>query len=348
MNTVLGDTPYPALNNGLEAGDPFTPMIRAQSGDTVKVKIQSGAHEHEHNASVQGVKWLQSGSSHGEAPNSGWRNAQSDGISEQFTFTSPVVDTVGAPGGRTDRFYSVDMSQDGFWSGMWGLMRTYSSARNDLYTMPNGMRGNFIIGNANEFNGVCPRTAPVRSYDLTAAVANDILGNAVGATIVPGDLSATMHEGGPLDPAGGTLVYNPRPTAIQQFDLTDDAGNVIGTVGGQSGPLHDPTAMMLVRTSDLGADGKLRPGAPVEPVVLRAAAGECLEVTVRNNLPTVAPDLAGWWPPTWPGQAVPPWAPTPRGCPWWRRAGSGPSATTPVTSTSCRTRRGTAGRPTAG
>ena len=102
-----------------------------------------------------------------------------------------------------------------------------------------------------------------------------------------------------INPAGGTLVYNPRSTVLEH---------------GKSGPLHDPTAMLWVRTADLVArnpaaktclnkQGKLdptlstcpvmlKPGAPVEPVVLRVAAGECLGVRVRNRLPALVPDLA--------------------------------------------------------
>ncbi len=38
----------------------------------------------------------------------------------------------------------------------------------------------------------------------------------------------------------------------------------------------------------------LKAGAPVEPIVLRAAAGECMVVTLRNRLPAIAPDLAGY------------------------------------------------------
>jgi hypothetical protein len=39
---------------------------------------------------------------------------------------------------------------------------------------------------------------------------------------------------------------------------------------------------------------RLADTAPVEPLVLRANAGDCIEVTLRNRLPQVAPDLAGW------------------------------------------------------
>jgi hypothetical protein len=39
---------------------------------------------------------------------------------------------------------------------------------------------------------------------------------------------------------------------------------------------------------------KLKANAPVEPIVLRVAAGECLAITIRNRLPTIAPDLGGY------------------------------------------------------
>jgi hypothetical protein len=103
-----------------------------------------------------------------------------------------------------------------------------------------------------------------------------------------------------LNPNGGTLVYNPRETSVGL---------------NKTGALHDPTAMMLVKTADLVArnpadraclrNGRLDPtlpacpvmlkaGAPVEPLVLRATAGECMVVTLRNRLPAIAPDLAGY------------------------------------------------------
>ncbi|PFN87898.1 hypothetical protein COJ85_26975, partial [Bacillus sp. AFS076308] len=56
---------------------------------------------------------------------------------------------------------------------------------------------------------------------------------------------------------------------------------------------HDPTAILYVRKSDLDlVTGKLKPGVPVEPLVLRAAAGDCINTTLENRLPSVMPDLA--------------------------------------------------------
>ncbi|NIR44918.1 MAG: hypothetical protein GWN51_09160, partial [Gemmatimonadetes bacterium] len=76
---------------------------------------------------------------------------------------------------------------------------------------------------------------------------------------------------------GGTLVYNPR---------TENGG-----------PLHDPTAILYVRSADLGGNGKLKAGVPIEPLILRANAGDCVELTLRNKLPnfgTPMPDHDGF------------------------------------------------------
>jgi hypothetical protein len=73
---------------------------------------------------------------------------------------------------------------------------------------------------------------------------------------------------------GGTLVYNPRAN--------------------QGGQLHDPTAILYVRSTDLDANNQLLPGVPVEPLVLRANAGDCINLTLTNRLPEQPPDLDGF------------------------------------------------------
>ena len=266
----------------------------------MRVKIQAGGDEESHNATIHGTKWLQGGSGYGFAPDSGWRNAQHAGISEQFTFASPALSALNGLA-KSDQLWAVNNSEDGFWNGVWGLMRTYKNAQPNLTVLPNAAPLPFKLANSANFNGVCPKTAVNRLFDVSAVLVNDVLGNAVGATIVPTDGTQIMNVGAKnaagvsaLKPTGGTLVYNPRDTAI--------AGTVPRT-----GALHDPTAMMLVRTADLVArnpadrnciakGGRVDPtlpacpvmlkaGAPVEPIVLRAVAGECMVVTLRNRLP---------------------------------------------------------------
>ncbi|NIS76818.1 MAG: hypothetical protein GTO00_04180, partial [Deltaproteobacteria bacterium] len=328
----------PPLNSpkALEPGDPYTPMLRVQQGDIVKIKIQAGAHEHEHNATLHGVKWVQGNSGHGpNRPAGGWRAAQNAGISEQFNFSMPVsTDPAGEP--QEDYAYSIDASQDGWWSGTWGIIRSYETAPPDLYQIgPEGLQ----VNNGDAFIGACPDFVDndtqsgesdgipdnLRSYSVVAITANELLGNVLldsasnPVQIIPGDSSATMHVGGPLDPEGGTLVYNPRPTDIPAAANVDVPDQTFPRV---SGPLHDPTALLYVRLEDLepidaglracedqpargnrpfkpgvarvGCPVRLKAGAPVEPVILRANAGDCIQVTLFNRLPETAPDLAGY------------------------------------------------------
>jgi hypothetical protein len=310
LNTVLGSTPYPPLTGGLHLGDAFTPQLRVYSGDIVRIKIQSGATEHEHNATVHGVKWLQAGSGFGQALNSGWRASQNDGISEQFAFKVPVDTNVGAldENGMEDYAYTIDASQDGWWSGTWGVMRSHQEVQADLHVMPNNEDPNPPrIVNRRDFNGVCPADASLQEYTVVAVLANDVLGNPVGATIPAGgideQMTAAWQAGGRLDANGGTLVYNSRGS---------------GDPAQFNGPLHDPTAILYVLADDLepkpGFENeracedrgnnvgvlnaqcpvRLRPGAPIEPLVLRGAAGDCIEATLYNRLPAVVPDLAGY------------------------------------------------------
>jgi hypothetical protein len=303
-STVINGTKFPPpLNSGgVTAGDPFTPMMRTYSGDLVRVKIQAGGHEEEHNTTLHGMKWLNAGSGHGRAQNSGWRNAQAAGISEQFTLSAPVLADLSNLLGRADYAWSMDAGNDGWWSGMWGLLRNYTLPQANLFQLPG--KKPLIAANLLAFTlpaaerqqqggslfGVCPRTAPRRNYDLTAVLANNALGNALGVTLpITGDV-ATQNVGARLNPAGGTLVYNHRNGSVSGTTVDDETG-ATDTVTHQ-GPIHDPTAIMYVLTSDLDANGKLLPNAPVEPVVLRAKAGECLNVTLRNRLPAVVPDLA--------------------------------------------------------
>ena len=292
--------PFPPLLHPAGAAlptDPYTPMLRVYQGDQVRLTVQGVGH----NVTVHGVKWLQGGDS---ARNSGWSNAKGSGAVDQLSFSSPIDRVPKAVEGPTDYLYSVDTSEDGFWSGVWGLLRAYDEAQPGLAALAtNPDPGLPRISNRQEFNGVCPANATLRTYDIVAVLANEVLPNDLGVTIVPSGVQATQHVGAPLDPNGGTLVYNPRATALENPTL--------------SGPLHDPTAILYVDVANLVLDQaqqgsacrdnrgrlgvlkpqckvELRPGFEVQPVVLRASAGDCVEVTLYSRLPESMPDLAGF------------------------------------------------------
>lgn len=280
------NTPYTRQTRAHD-GDPFTPILRLYSGDLVRVKVQAGSHEHEHNGTINGIGWMQGGSGYGQAAHSGWRNAQNTGLSEQFTFTARITDHA-TRNHETDRLYAMDSSQDGLWTGVWGVIRSLNQ-RQPTVDRLQPLPSNRIPSVLGPFE--CPSGAPVRLYDVTAVLANDALKNSLGVNIPNGPAGTS------LDPMGGTLVYNPRRTAIQIQVHDEETGALVRTERFGSGPLHDPTAILFVRSEDLDGNGQVMPGRPVEPLVLRAAAGECVRITLRNRLPRSAsgmPDLDGY------------------------------------------------------
>ena len=87
--------------------------MRVYEGDQTKVKIQVGATEEQHQTTVHGIKWLSNGSGFGRSPNSGWRNFQSHGISEQFSLQTPLNPAVQQAGQTVDYLYATDATRDG-------------------------------------------------------------------------------------------------------------------------------------------------------------------------------------------------------------------------------------------
>jgi hypothetical protein len=258
---------YPPLTKDIGAGDPFTPMLRAYVGDKVRLRTQVGAHEEQHNPTVQGVKWLNDPLN----PNSGWRNNLAQGISEYAIFEMPIPDMgPGAPA-SVDHMYAMGAQTEGLWNGTWGILRGYTKARSDLLKLPNNPIPDtgWTIVNQADFDETCPlvtggKPTPVRSFKVTAVRAADVLG-----------------------PTG--LVYNDRTTALKRPD---------GSVQG-AGPLIDPEALLFVNTADVvwdqtGMPVGLKAGTPVEPIVLRANAGDCLKVELSNALPATLPDPPGF------------------------------------------------------
>jgi hypothetical protein len=303
QNTVINGTrfPPPLQFGDITPGDPFTPMLRTFAGDIVRVKTIAGSHEEEHNMTIHGLKWLQGGSSHGASPNSGWRNAQANAIAEQFTLSMPIVPIEGNTTRRfIDYAYSVDASKDGWWSGIWGLLRSFETPRNDLFELPTTLVPVKLDNDSTTgFVGVCPAAAPVRAYDVTAVEANRVL--PPNPNVLIRDLFPNGHTGAAPLNNNRTLVYNHRTTTVSGQGTT------------HQGPLHDPTALVYLLTADLqpapvtaadvtacNSGGVTNPAcpvvqradAPIEPLVLRARAGECVTVTLRNRLPANTTDLA--------------------------------------------------------
>ncbi len=280
---------YPPLTQGVEPGDPFTPLMRAYEDDQVQIRVLIGAHEEGHNFTVNGIKWLfEPGSPDdpNEVNNSGWRNSQMMGISEHFEFEVPVLpmpaqNSNEEPPPFYDFRYAPGVATDDQWNGLWGLLRAYRGSE------PTTQGGAAMLA---DDGGRLTNAAPL------LPLPNNPDGRAPASAAAPNSVSGTTAgnsiAGVPVCPTGarptlwnvsaylardllteGTLIYNPRPN--------------------QGGRLEDPTAIMYVRDDDIDPNtGKLHLMYRPEPLILRANAGDCITLNLTNHLPE-AIDLPG-------------------------------------------------------
>ncbi|MEO8435292.1 MAG: copper oxidase [Pyrinomonadaceae bacterium] len=236
--------------------DPFTPLLQAYEGDRAIVRLIQGAQEEQHVFNVHGLKWLFEPS----VANSGYRNGQQIGISEHFEFEVRPV----ALGNNklfrrfTDLLYS-SAATDNLWDGQWGIMRVYQGLQPHLSTQEEGA--------ATSGNG---SLKPLPDNPVGELAGKSQFFNSVCPATAP-ERPYTVYAllARDLLP-GGSLVYN------------DHFKRVI----------EDRDAILFVDKEDVDAlkAGDKQP----EPLILRAAAGECLKVTLYNQLPKELPEHDSW------------------------------------------------------
>ncbi len=308
---------YPPLTMGLYPGDPFTPLLRAFEGDQIKVRTLVGAHEEPHAMTINGLKWL----FEPDDPNSGWRNSQVTGISEWFDIEIPRVPSL-QDGRFTDYLYKPSAATESQWSGAWGIMRIY---RNDTTSAPTASK--FALVPLTSANSTARSSTPDTVFaQITVSQANTegVPGSDVNpASPTPVDQTGSTSTSRsptpvPAPPTGKINVLCPAGKLTRPFDISvvsaaevlenDPIGlpglvynarssSVSGPSGSFSGPLWDPTGMMFVYTSDLtfvGGHPRLNQNVRREPLIMRARAGECLKVTLRNLLPEKYSDEPGY------------------------------------------------------
>ena len=237
--------------------DPFTPVLTALEGERVQVRLIQGAQEEQHVFNLHGFKWLFEPS----APNSGFRNAQQIGISEHFEFEiNPVPPTpqINLPDIGTnvrDYLYS-SAATDNLWDGQWGILRTYHKNASGQ-----------VSGTFTDLEGVRHNLVPLPTSSTNSSTQPAAISDVcpAGAPIRPYSVSAILARD--IVP-GGKLVYS----------------NAFG--------IADPNAIIFVNDADSTAiqNNVVRP----EPLILRAAAGDCITVTLTNRLPAVVPEQPSW------------------------------------------------------
>ena len=235
------------------APDPITPLLRAYQGDNVQVRTLVGAHVFAHQFNLMGPTWFAETS----WQNSGYRSNQPMGLSEHFELQFKVPSS-SAPLAVSS---PVRKCPDGM-SGVNCVDYLYSPSL-DENGLAQGLWGIFrsydptakatrlqplpnnpVGAGANVSYSTCPAGSQPRVFNVTAVTSQKALSNQPQAT--------------------GQLVFNNR--------------------GPQSGWISTLNGIMYVRTEDLNANGTLKTGVPVEPLILRANAGDCIEVNLTNAI----------------------------------------------------------------
>src|SRR5271165_5059184 len=224
--------------------DPYTPLLEAYANDKVQIRTLVGAHTQSHAFEIHGVKWLFEPS----YKNSGYRNAQLMGLSEHFEMLFDLPPT------------TIEHSD----------VKELPSFADYFYSPSSG-----IVGLSNGLWGI------MRAYGgyvkgVHLLPNNEQPPSAGNVDLFEQGYDEAKKTGGP------TREFD--VTAVTASVLKD--GKLVFNGRDPNNELSTPDALIFVRTSDLipqSGPPKLKDGVPVEPLILRASAGEWIKVTVRNG-----------------------------------------------------------------
>lgn len=251
--------PYliPPGAGGPQETDPFTPLIRGYTGDDIQIRTLVGAHLQPHAFTIHGVKWLAQPS----YMNSGYRNVQGMGLSEHFEMRFKMPSAVAPRTGTkvspgADYFYSVSTGAVGLSNGAWGIMRSYDA----------------VVGTPPPD----PMTPSWETDYMLPLVNNPKPKQHVPINFEDQFNKAKRKREFVVHAMNQALNYNPRA----------------------NDPYVGPDGIIFVLKEET-QNGKLVPVPPsgrIEPLVLRAAAGEWIKVTLKNdfnsNNPTFGKKIA--------------------------------------------------------
>jgi hypothetical protein len=265
-------------------GDPFTPIMKAYPGDSVQFRLLQGAQEEQHVINIHGHRWLFEPT----APNSGFTNAQAIGISEHFEFLmADKVMPVFSDNGIADFLYQ-SAATDNLWDGMWGLMRSFRNHQPDVANLPNNPLSPPSGGAASV------STAPDNPLKTSGAV-SPAPGQELGAST---DAFAPGGQG--INSCPTVAGSPPIQTFTVQAWMAKDLVGPNGIVYNKNFGFKDPAGIVYINANDFTAITTF--AKPLEPLVLRINAGDCVELTLQNKLPTTVAEYDSWneMPPTIP------------------------------------------------
>ena len=242
--------PKKAISEGMGATDPYTPMFHGYEGDPVQVRLLVGAHTSMHDYTMHGMRWL----AEPFEKNSGYRNTQFILLSEHYELFFDLP-RIGA-NTSTDYLYNPSASYEGLTNGAWGLMRVWNPSQKQpfLASLASGTTGSqpVEIKPPSSMTTDCSTGKPcIREYEVHAMTVQQATGN-----------------------PNASILYNKR--GVNLLKGASDTAN----------PLEDPLGLVYVAVPK---GQKYVPKPNVEPLVLRANAGDWIHVTLVNDFKGTEP-----------------------------------------------------------
>ncbi len=294
--------------SSIKHGDPATEIFAGYEGEKVQLRVIQGAQEVQHMLNIHGQRWPHEVGD----PESPLVAAQEIGISEHFEMKLGL-DNVFRGDPFVDYLYNFG-SVDDLWNGAWGFIRNFgdyrqcddfqnpadkqkcetgmaslgwcdnaTSLQDCLKPLPNVKRrnnGEIIVDNKNNFmlDGeiMCPKNlkgSRFVTFFIDAVDVSEWLGKDV------------FYDVDLYDPDSLAFILLDRkitdtfetPRKLLQADPANQGKNLEQII----------TAYKEKIKSDIKARGA------IEPLVLRANAGDCIQVVLFNHLPETMSDKIG-------------------------------------------------------
>ncbi len=283
-------------------GDPVTPVFVGYEGEKVQLRLIQGAQEVQHSLNINGQVWSREINVDRSDPEAVLVSAQEIGISEHFEM--PIgLDTVMRGDISTDYLYNFG-SVDDLWNGAWGLIRSISSQNIDRCNSDN----------INDFQKRKCQSL-FNSLDCDGAFTQENLSRCL--------VSLTKASQEISDPITPLRIDNLRqafpniPNSICPANAPNvsflvaavDVSEWLGKNVSYADNIKDPDSLsylLLGRFTDFREAGEAIDNADqyleelkeyyqeneLEPLVLRANKGDCIQVALVNRLTTNGEPMA--------------------------------------------------------
>lgn len=257
-------------------GDPSTPILRAYTGDPIKIRLIHGGVKETHVFHYHANQWL----SESEDPNS--EQIDSISISPQNFFTiSPLYGAGSLQEAIGDAVIHCHLYPH-FHEGMWGIQRTFNTLQDGTQCYPNGEP-------IAALQPLPDRPPPPKPTPEKPGFPNFIPG-IVGKKAprpplgINGGRAPTQIERKQFVPNArpGALFTNPCVEGVhpeKEFHIVAIQLPIFYNKNGW----HDPEGRVFVLAED--EEDVLAGRKKPEPLVIRANAGDCIRIVFTNKLP---------------------------------------------------------------